>query len=657
MIVKFNPEKTGIGKFISIFGTKLPKVTEEVKTLFNTISTLPMTDRGSIINNPIVQNDENLKKYISTVDSAQWSLENFNQWMVENGRAISTFSVILNKAKGILKGFATGLINMAIGLAVGKLIEVGLQAWDNYVHKAEKLKEAAQNAADTLDDEKQKLEDTKSNLKEINDKIDALLMKDSLTFVEEQDLQNLREQKALLEDELRLTKKIAAQNKEDFLDKQKTAYDEEKKKYDDHSLVDVNGEVRAVDVINAIQSNDQAVLASNSTEIKAKLKEMLELGTAEADDIDEANEKIKKALDARKKFYSDYLTSMAEKGGIGDEQYESIKDDYIEFLKDIGDSATLAIYMDATEGFDKAYKAAAQKIKSGEIKTAADLKEAIGADLYNIFEEACKSVGIKVDDMISNIYADLTDNLDSDYLAKKMRQANNNLAGKTVQIGDTNAYREYLQEIEDFTNTLSDEQKQIYLDVVDSANTLAEAKRLYNESAYKNDRQGYVDSHKTALSTFAEEGRRVTQVNAAKEAANAEFSDFINKLSETDYQIAIKLDVDASQTIEDIQKQIRDSKTEKTLKDVLSETFANADGEDAKLEDIVSTVTGNIDKIKAKIVELNKNGITALSPAELIEFERLAPGITTELDKWDDDTLRQSYRLLRLLWHLKPKQI
>ena len=57
------------------------------------------------------------------------------------------------------------------------------------------------------------------------------------------------------------------------------------------------------------------------------------------------------------------------------------------------------------------------------------------------------------------------------------------------------------KEIEDFTNTLSDEQKQIYLDVVDSANTLAEAKRLYNESAYKNNRQGYVDSHKTALST------------------------------------------------------------------------------------------------------------------------------------------------------------
>lgn len=416
--------------------------TKEAKAFFKEYDKLTGVNKDNYLSDAIkTTTSSNLKEYLEQIGSAEASYEGFVAWTKKCEKEVSVFSAILSKAKGAIGGLLSGLTNAAIGFVVGKIIELAGNAIYDYTHKTEKLKEAAQNAADTLDDEKQKLEDTKSNLKEINDKIDALLMKDSLTFVEEQDLQNLREQKALLEDELRLTKEIAAQNKEDFLDKQKAAYDEEKKKYDDHSLVDVNGEVRAVDVINAIQSNDQAVLASNSAEIKAKLKEMLELGTAEADDIDEANEKIKKALDARKKFYSDYLTSMADEDGIGSEQYESIKDDYIEFLKDIGDSATLAIYMDATEGFDKAYKAAAQKIKSGDIKTAADLKEAIGADLYNIFEEACKSVGIKVDDMISNIYSDLTDNLDSDYLAKKMRQANNNLAGKTVQIGDTNAYR------------------------------------------------------------------------------------------------------------------------------------------------------------------------------------------------------------------------
>ena len=55
MIVKFNPEKTGIGKFISILGKQLPKVTEEVKALFNTISTLSISERTEIKNNPIVQ--------------------------------------------------------------------------------------------------------------------------------------------------------------------------------------------------------------------------------------------------------------------------------------------------------------------------------------------------------------------------------------------------------------------------------------------------------------------------------------------------------------------------------------------------------------------------------------------------------------------------
>ena len=636
MIVKFNPEKTGIGKFISIFETKLPKVNEEVKALFNTISTLSIPERTEIKNNPIVQSNANLKKYIETVNSAQWSLENFNQWTVQNGQAISKFSVILGKVKNVLLGLVSGLANVAIGFVVGKVIELAGTAIDNYIHKTEKLKEAAQQTSDAIDDEEQKLSDAKSELEEINQKIDDLLSKDSLTFVEEQDLVNLREQKALLEDELRLKKEILETERQKYIDQQKETYDNEKSKYEtdvDYSKQDVI----LADILTKIADDDQAVLTENASAILSILKQEFDAGNLELEDFKYATQQVESAIAERKQFYSDYLKSIADKDGIGSDPYEEIKSDYINFLKEIGDTATLSTFLNATEGFDNAYKAAADKIKSGDIKTADELKKAIGDNLFKIFKEACDNVDIEVDDMIGNIYADLTENLNSDYIAGKVSKANAALAQKGFARGE-NGYAEYLQEIEDFTNTLSDEQKQIYLGIVDSADTLAAAKKLYNESVYANDRQGYVDSHKTALSTFEEEGRRVTQVNAAKEAANAEFSDFINKLSETDYQIAIKLDVDASQTIEDIQKQIRDSKTEKTLKDVLSETFADADGEDAKLEDIVSTVTGNIDKIKAKIVELNKSGITALSPSELIEFERLAPGITAELDKWDDDS-------------------
>ena len=628
----------GISKWLNVFNGEASGL-KEAKNFFKDFNALSTeAEKNTFKTNFISQNDNAaLSEYLKQVDAAQASLEGYTQWAKTAGYQTSVFSKILTKAKSALSGVTTGLINMVIGFAIGKLIEAGMQAWDNYVNKTEKLKEAAQDAADAISDEEQNLEDVQSNLDDINDKIDDLLSKDSLTFVEEQDLQNLREQKALLEDELRLNKEMVAQSKQDFLTKEKEAYDKEKTKYDDHSLADVNGEVSGADAIYALKNNDQELIASNSSEIRTRLDEMLESGTIESEDISKFNEIIEDALTARKTFYSDYLTAIADKVGTDNDEYNAIKNDYITFLKSIEDSATLATYMDATEGFDKAYEAASEQVKSGDIKSADDLKEAIGDSLFQIFKEACDNVGIEVEDMIGNMYADLTDNLDSEYISQKISTANTALSQKGFARGQ-NGYAEYLQEIEDFTSTLSDEQKQIYLEIVESAETLDEAKKLYNEATYTNDRQGYIDSHKIALSTFEDEGRRVASVNASKESANTEFEDFINGLSETDYQIVLKLDVDASQAIEDIQEQIRDSKTEKTLEDVLSETFSNGDDEDAKLEDIVSTVTSNIDTIKAKIVELNSSGITALSPSELIEFEELAPGLTTELDKWESDS-------------------
>lgn len=631
MIVKFDSDKTGAFKSLINNFKESKKFLDEVKK-FQTQS-----EKISFMEN-FMPSDSNgaFVDYITAVDSAQWSLQGFIKYSLSAKNASSLLSKALVGVAGSAKKLLSVFINAAIWFVVEKAIEGIVSLIQNAIKSQAKLDEAAQKAAENIDNTKASLSDAKDELTEINNKIDALLSKDALTFVEEKDLQNLREQKALLEDELNLKQKIFEEDNQKYLNKKEAAYDKAKKDYDKDDFYDTDIPLSAV-IGNAIVTNDQAVLSTYYNEIKAGLEELKGSGIFDNAFFEDANKKLEEALDYRKKFYSDYLTEIAAEVGTSNPVYKKIKADYIDFLKEIGDSATLATYMNSTEGFDNAYKAAADKIKSGDIKTADELKKAIGDNLFQIFKEACDNVGIEVDDMIGNIYADLTENLNSDYIAGKVSKANSALAQKGFARGE-NGYADYLQEIEDFTDTLSDEQKQIYLGIVDSADTLAAAKKLYNESVYANDRQGYVDSHKTALSTFEEEGRRVTQVNAAKEAANAEFSDFINKLSETDYQIAIKLDVDASQTIEDIQKQIRDSKTEKTLKDVLSEAFANADGEDAKLEDIVSTVTGNIDKIKAKIVELNKSGITALSPSELVEFERLAPGITTELDKWNDDS-------------------
>ena len=276
MIVKFNPEKTGIGKFISIFETKLPKVTEEVKALFNTISTLSIPERTEIKNNPIVQSNANLKEYIETVNSAKWSLENFNQWTVQNGQAISKFSVILGKVKSVLLGLVSGLANVAIGFVIGKVIELAGTAIDNYIHKTEKLKEAAQKTADAIDDEEQKLSDVKSELEEINQKIDDLLSKDSLTFVEEQELQNLRDQKALLEDTIRLQREASENKKQDYLDSEEKLYNNQKKKYDtDIDLTSGTGSVEVGKAFMFLSSASDEEISSTYKQVKEAIEQAI----------------------------------------------------------------------------------------------------------------------------------------------------------------------------------------------------------------------------------------------------------------------------------------------------------------------------------------------------------------------------------------------
>ena len=106
--------------------------------------------------------------------------------------------------------------------------------------RAEKQAEAAQKAAENIDNTKESLSDAKDELTEINNKIDALLSKDALTFVEEKDLQNLREQKALLEDELNLKQKILEEDNQKYLNKKEAAYDKAKKDYDKGDFYDTD---------------------------------------------------------------------------------------------------------------------------------------------------------------------------------------------------------------------------------------------------------------------------------------------------------------------------------------------------------------------------------------------------------------------------------
>lgn len=163
--------------------------------------------------------------YITTVDTAQWSLQDFTKYSLSAANTTGFFSKALVKATGLMKNLAAGLANAAIWFIAEKAIEGIVYLIQNNIQTQEKLDEAAQKAADDLDSVRQKLSDTKENLADINSQIDTLLSKGSLTFVEEQELQKLREQKALLQDTIALNEKQVKQQKETYLSAKKKAYD------------------------------------------------------------------------------------------------------------------------------------------------------------------------------------------------------------------------------------------------------------------------------------------------------------------------------------------------------------------------------------------------------------------------------------------------
>ena len=265
MIVKFNSDKTGI------FQIYISNIREALQFLKEAKGLSSATEKAKIIDDfDFSDQSESLVNYVTTVDSAQWSLQGFIKYSLSAKNASSLLSKALVGVAGSAKKLLSVFINAAIWFVVEKAIEGIVSLIQNAVKSQAKLDEAAQKAVENIDNTKESLSDAKDELTEINNKIDALLSKDALTFVEEKDLQNLREQKALLEDELNLKQKILEEDNQKYLNKKEAAYDKAKKDYDKGDFYDTDIPLSAV-IGNAIVTNDQAVLSTYYNEIKAGL--------------------------------------------------------------------------------------------------------------------------------------------------------------------------------------------------------------------------------------------------------------------------------------------------------------------------------------------------------------------------------------------------
>lgn len=151
--------------------------------------------------------------------------------------------------------------NMIAGMLIAEGIQLAVTAIDNYIHRVEKANEAMNEAVSEYDSAKTALKDTTSQLEEQNKSIDELNKKDKLTYVEQEELDKLKETTRQLELQKNIEEKEKANSAQEAADKTVTAFNKQYGKGDiDKNAVDTQlAQSKATGVFQEARNSDDIV--------------------------------------------------------------------------------------------------------------------------------------------------------------------------------------------------------------------------------------------------------------------------------------------------------------------------------------------------------------------------------------------------------------
>lgn len=209
-------------------------------------------------------------------------------------------------------------LNMAANMIAGMLIAEGIQlavtAIDNYIHRVEKANEAMDEAVSEYDSAKTALKDTTSQLEEQNKRIDELNKKDKLTYVEQEELDKLKEATRQLELQKNIEEKEKANSAREAADKTVTAFNKQYGKGDiDKNAVDTQlAQSKATGVFQEARNSDDIVGNLASFEYYTEQMEKTQkrynkaLKSGSKDDIKYYEENLQDCIDT----VDEYTTSL-----------------------------------------------------------------------------------------------------------------------------------------------------------------------------------------------------------------------------------------------------------------------------------------------------------------------------------------------------------
>ena len=361
--------------------------------------------------------------------------------------AFSTAMATTGGAAGVLHGALSGLWALIAAhpiLAVAAAMGVAFVAFDHFNESVDEANDKMKNSFDAYEDAKQNVSDVYSQLSEIESKMDALEQKKGLTFIEEQQLADLREAAELVRLQADIAEKqeqkAAAQAAEDTLNAYNRSYGNWDRRVSDEAVNETASEWSWYDMIH--YSGEETVWGDkyetdlvtgladlkNFTEKKEKAYE--EAKDYLKQDYDSLDEEAQYAVDEYQNYadtvdaitglLQDQLAPLAEykqnfeKLGVDNltaEQkvaYEEIND-AIRMIYEATDPATWKQMQ-----FDKIFDHAAFKqAKSDMIEVALasenlgvtvdDVKQTLGDDLYGKLDKELSDAGFTMDDFVNQV--------------------------------------------------------------------------------------------------------------------------------------------------------------------------------------------------------------------------------------------------------------
>lgn len=306
--------KFGIfGKSFEDIGNRFKKVSNElIETNDYTISNIVNAWKNSSIKKDLSDN------FIITKSDIQNKLKDLSVYdqdpsNIAYNNGLEQMTIGAKAANIALKGLKTAA-NMIAGMLIAEGIQLAITAIDNWIHRVEKANEAMDKATSEYASAKSALEETTSQLNEQNKRIDELNKKDKLTYVEQEELDKLKEATRQLELQKNIEEKEKANSAREAADKTVTAFNKQYGKGDiDKNAVDTQlAQSKATGVFQEARNSDDIVGNLASFEYYTEQMEKTQkrynkaLKSGSKDDIKYYEENLQDCIDT----VDEYTTSL-----------------------------------------------------------------------------------------------------------------------------------------------------------------------------------------------------------------------------------------------------------------------------------------------------------------------------------------------------------